>query len=149
MLTVPLSEKYVKKLFSHRTDIEDALNRLDNLTQEEVQMAAAQVLNATHAVDDTGRVRGVADIALNVDNRVAGIDDQVKAVDDKLVRQDLRRWLSPPDPSTNHNIASNAHHKGTATWFFEGSTYKEWKSTASESLLWVHGKRVHLPHSAA
>ena len=112
-------------------------------------MAAAQVLNATHAVDDTGRVRGVADIALNVDNRVAGIDDQVKAVDDKLVRQDLRRWLSPPDPSTNHNIASNAHHKGTATWFFEGSTYKEWKSTASESLLWVHGKRVHLPHSAA
>ena len=156
VLTEPFSEKYIKKLFSYRTDIEDALKRLDNLTQEEVQMAAAQVLNATQAVDDTGRVRGVADIALNVDNRVAvidervaGVDDQVKAVDDKLVRQDLRRWLSPPDPSTNHNIASNAHHRGTATWFFEGSTYKEWKSTASESLLWVHGKRVHIPHSAA
>ena len=142
MLTEPFSEKYVKKLFSHRTDIEDALKRLDNLTQAEAQMAAAQVLKATHAVDDTGRVRDVADIALSV-------DDQVKAVDDKLVRQDLRRWLLPPDPSTNHNIASNAHHKGTATWFFEGSMYKEWKSTASESLLWVHGKRVHLPHSAA
>jgi hypothetical protein len=58
------------------------------------------------------------------------------------LRQDLRRWLSPTDPSTSQNIACNAHHKGTATWFFEGRTYKEWKSTGSESLLWVHGKRT-------
>jgi len=61
------------------------------------------------------------------------------------LRQDLRRWLSPPDPSKNHNIACNAHHKGTATWFFEGRTYQEWKSTGSESLLWIHGKRVPVP----
>ena len=65
------------------------------------------------------------------------------------LRQDLHRWLSPPDPSTNHNIACNAHHKGTATWFFEGSTYKEWKSTSSEPLLWVHGKRAPLSYSTA
>ena len=64
------------------------------------------------------------------------------------LRQDLHRWLAPPDPSTNHNIACNAHHKGTATWFFEGSTYKDWKSTGSESLLWIHGKRALLFHSA-
>ena len=61
------------------------------------------------------------------------------------LRQDLRRWLSPPDPSTNHNIACNTHHKGTTTWFFEGETYKDWKSTGSESLLWIHGKRVPRP----
>ena len=58
------------------------------------------------------------------------------------LRQDLRRWLSPSDPSINHNISCNAHHKGTASWFFEGSVYKEWKSTDSDSLLWLHGKRV-------
>ena len=34
------------------------------------------------------------------------------------LRQDIRRWLSPPDPSTNNNIASSASHKGTAEWFF-------------------------------
>ena len=61
------------------------------------------------------------------------------------LRQDLRRWLSPSDPSTNHNIACNARHKGTATWFFEGRTYKEWKSTGSEPLLWIYGKRVPSP----
>jgi len=43
-------------------------------------MAAAQVLKATHTVDDTGRVEGVADIALSVDNRVASVGDQVQGV---------------------------------------------------------------------
>jgi hypothetical protein len=78
------SEKYLKKQFGNGTDIEDALKILDILTQEEAQMAAAQVLKATHTVDDTGRVRGVADIALSVDNRVAGVGDQVQGVDDKV-----------------------------------------------------------------
>ncbi len=65
------------------------------------------------------------------------------------LQQDLRTWLLPPDPSTNHNIACNVHHKGTATWFFEGRTYNEWNSMGSEALLWIHGKRVPLSHSAA
>jgi len=47
-------------------------------------MAAAQVLKATHTVDDTGRVRGVADIALSVDNRVAGVGDQVQGIGDQV-----------------------------------------------------------------
>ena len=83
-MTEPFSEKYLKKLFGNGTDIEDALKRLDILTQQEAQMAAAQVLKATHTVDDTDRVRGVADIALSVDNRVAGVGDQVQAVGDKV-----------------------------------------------------------------
>jgi len=31
-----------------------------------------------------------------------------------------------PDPSINHNIASKAHHDGTAQWFFQGSIFKKW-----------------------
>src|SRR5713226_1456915 len=86
-LTERFSEKYLKKLFRNTdkwTDIEDGLKRLDRLTQEEAGMAAAQVLKATHAVDDAGRVRGVADIALNADNRVAGVGDQVQGVSDQV-----------------------------------------------------------------
>lgn len=60
------------------------VKRLDDLTQEEAQMAAAQGLKAVHAVDDTGRVRGVADIALGVNNRVAVISDQVQVVSDQV-----------------------------------------------------------------
>ena len=70
-MTEPSSEKCLKKVFGNKSDIEDSLKKLDDLTKEEVQMAAAQVLKSTHAFDDTGRVRGVADIALSVDNKVA------------------------------------------------------------------------------
>jgi hypothetical protein len=62
------------------TDVEDRLKKLDRLTQEEAEMAAAQVLKATHTVDDAGRVRGVADIALSVGNQVHGVSDQVQGV---------------------------------------------------------------------
>ena len=45
------SEKFFKKL-AGRKDIEDALKRLDRLTQEEAQMAAAQILNIAHTIDN-------------------------------------------------------------------------------------------------
>ena len=59
-------------------------------------------------------------------------------------REKLQNWLSPPDPSTNHNIARKVHHKGTTSWFFQGSIFKQWKSSP---LLWVHGKRMSLSPS--
>jgi len=61
------------------------------------------------------------------------------------LQESTHKWLSPPDPSTNHNIAISTHHKKTATWFFEGRTYQEWKSTGS--LFWVHRKRLSCPLS--
>jgi hypothetical protein len=57
-LTEIFSEKYLKKLVG-MTDIEDALKRLDKLTQEEARMATAQVLRVVHTVDD--RVKAVDD----------------------------------------------------------------------------------------
>jgi hypothetical protein len=65
-----LSEKYLKKLIG-KTEIEDALKRLDKLTNEEVRMVTAEVLDATHTVDD--RVVRVHDRVARVDERVAGV----------------------------------------------------------------------------
>jgi hypothetical protein len=45
------SEKYGKRLIG-KTDMEDALKKLDRLTQEEARMTIAENLRATHAVDD-------------------------------------------------------------------------------------------------
>jgi hypothetical protein len=61
-------------------------------------------------------------------------------ISENQLRENIHKWLSPPDPSTNHNIACGTHHKKTATWFFQGSIFQEWKSTGS--LLWIHGKRA-------
>jgi chromosome segregation ATPase len=71
-----------------KTDMEDALKRLDKLTQEEARMASAENLKATHAVDE--RVRGVANTAITIDNRVAGVDTRVANVNDNVVGVDDR-----------------------------------------------------------
>ena len=57
-------------------------------------------------------------------------------------KQLLKTWLSPVDPSTNHNIAQKAQQEGSAVWLYEGSVVIDWK--ASSSLLWIHGKRAFL-----
>ncbi|KAH9059671.1 hypothetical protein EDB87DRAFT_754228 [Lactarius vividus] len=45
------AKKYLKKLVG-RTDIEDALTRLDKLTQEKARMAIAQILKVAYRVED-------------------------------------------------------------------------------------------------
>ena len=56
----------------------------------------------------------------------------------KRIVYDLQGWLSPPDPSTNHNTACGAQQEKTAMWIFSENIYKEWES--SGSLLWIHGQ---------
>jgi hypothetical protein len=56
------------------------------------------------------------------------------------LQEKIQKWLSPPDPSINHNAACEAHHIGTAAWFLEDAVYNEWKTAGS--LLWMHGKRT-------
>ena len=78
----------MKKL-AGRTDIEDALGRLDRLMQDEVGMTAAQGLKATHEVDDKvqaieGTVHAVDDKVKTVEGKVQGVDDRVRDVDDKI-----------------------------------------------------------------
>ena len=81
LLAERCSEKYAKKLIG-RTDIEDALKRLDKLTQEEAWMGIAQNLKATHTVGES--VRGVADKVVVIDDRVADVGDSVARVDDRV-----------------------------------------------------------------
>jgi hypothetical protein len=64
----------------------------------------------------------------------------VAVAGDKL-QQDIRNWLSPPDPWKNHNSARESRHEGTGMWFVRGSALSEWKASGPSSLLWIHGKR--------
>jgi hypothetical protein len=61
-------------------------------------------------------------------------------ISDVQLRRDIQHWLSPPNPSTNHNTFWSARHQGTAAWLFENEVFIRWKMTGS--LLWIHGKRV-------
>ena len=83
--TFPLAdrdlEKYLKRLIGRR-DLEDALMRLDRLTQEEGWMATAQVLKVAHRVE--GGVNAVGEQVMGVDVRVKEVDDKVDVAIEKV-----------------------------------------------------------------
>ena len=74
-------------------DLEDALKKLDRLTQEEARMALAEMLSITHHVRDEvrivdGKVERVENkvevVGDKVGDRVEGVGDKVEEVGDKV-----------------------------------------------------------------
>jgi hypothetical protein len=79
-------EKYLKKLIG-RKDVDDALHRLDQLTQEEARMAATEVLKITRGID--GKVQGVDH---KVGSAITG--ELFLELVSASVLSILRRWVS-------------------------------------------------------
>uniref|UniRef100_A0A0D2YDA8 NACHT domain-containing protein n=1 Tax=Fusarium oxysporum (strain Fo5176) TaxID=660025 RepID=A0A0D2YDA8_FUSOF len=50
----------------------------------------------------------------------------------------IERWLSPPDYSTNANLARKRRHPGTGTWLLNSPAFQEWK-LGSRRHLWFYG----------
>ncbi|KAH9024693.1 hypothetical protein EDB85DRAFT_2292506 [Lactarius pseudohatsudake] len=121
--------KTILKKLAGMNDIEDALQRLRKLEQGELLTVITQVSRDTSGLkDDATETKGmVKEIVQRMDTR-----------EWEQFLRNLRRWLSPPDPSTNYNIGLRDLHEETTTWFLEGRIFQEWHSTGS--LLWIHGK---------
>ena len=74
-------------------DLEDALKKLDRLTQEEARLALAELLRITHNVRDEvqivdGKVERVEnkveDVGNKVGDKVDGVGEKVEEVGDKV-----------------------------------------------------------------
>ena len=143
MLTERRSEKYMKKL-TGRTEIEDALKKLDNLTQEEARMAAAQNLKATHTVDE--RVKGVANAVMTIDNRVAGVDDQLQQTANDVDQVKRSSSNFNPDHGLTHPFREPTTREHSQMAFPTGSLYEPqyrmWYSSQERSNLVL--SRQHL-----
>ncbi|KDN72344.1 hypothetical protein CSUB01_00027 [Colletotrichum sublineola] len=50
----------------------------------------------------------------------------------------IKRWLQPPDPSTNANHARKLRHEGTGMWLLEHPVFQSW-CTGSRRYSWLHG----------
>ena len=66
------TEKFLRKL-AGLADLEDALKKLDRLTQEEARMANAEVLRITNSIRDGVKI---------VDGKVEEVGDKVQVVID-------------------------------------------------------------------
>ena len=151
-------ELFFKKLFE-KNEVEAALQKLDQLTQDEARMAVAQTLGVAHGLKEgTQHLHDFIDffqVFVVLDGELSTrllflyspfrFRDRRHLAGNQLQR-DVRQWLSPPDPSTNHDFVWKAHHTGTASWFFKSHVLTEWKKTGS--FLWIHGKRMIFNPSA-
>ena len=82
------AEKFFRKL-AGMADLEEALKKLDRLTQEEARMANAEVLRITQSIRDgvkvvDGKVEEVGDKVEGVGDKVEGVGDKVEDVGDKV-----------------------------------------------------------------
>ena len=116
------SEKYGKKLI-HKSDMGNALKKLDKLTQEEALMISAENLKATYTVGEM-----VKEVRRSSSANLTHIGyETLYITSENQLRDNVHKWLSPPDPSINHNIACGTHEKKLSTWFIEGNIHQEWK----------------------
>ncbi len=129
-------EKYLKVLIG-RKDVEDALRRLDKLTQEEARMAAAEVLKITRSLEDNvknvaDKVQGVDGTIQGVDNKVQGVDDRVKGVDDRVkvvcdkvdIVVEGELWLSQPPIPTDPFLVQQRDQSSDSTGGKSSQRYK-------------------------
>ena len=133
------------------------------LKQEEVDRAItllnsfAEAIDRGLAIDNNEVVRGIDSTTKTINSTTKQIlistesaeaqqkqreklrqDEEERQKAAKL-REDILDWLSYPDPSKIHNIASRARTSTeTGRWFLDGSSFRLFTETP-QSVLWLHG----------
>jgi hypothetical protein len=132
---VKVVEKRVQDVSGDVQGIGDKIQAVD----DKVQVVGSNVQDIIHSTHDDSEIKGASDKRSSSSNiRALHLEGSGIFTGDRL-RDSLLRWLSPPDTSTNHNMARKVHHRGTTQWFLQGNVFNEWKT--SDSVLWIHGKR--------
>ncbi|KIK60096.1 hypothetical protein GYMLUDRAFT_612140 [Collybiopsis luxurians FD-317 M1] len=102
-------------------EVQEALQRLDKLTNRESLMKIAEIHNKVY------------DIGTKVDN----IETKIVVMQ---MDEQSKKWLSPPDVYQHHYTIYKEQHKGTGAWLFKpNSKFSQWKQGKS-SFLWIYGK---------
>ena len=101
------TEKFVKRI-AGRTDVEDALQRLDVLTKEESLMTAARNLEVTHRVD--ANVMATQELTHHVDAKVTTIEEAIHDVDgDVKETKELTRDVRDNVVTIDDNVKVTRH----------------------------------------
>ncbi|KAI0266185.1 hypothetical protein BC834DRAFT_145600 [Gloeopeniophorella convolvens] len=134
---------FVKKLLGFRK-VEDVVKRLERLTLEESRMSTTHILLIVHTLleNSKGVKTDTEASAATLEDALASVQQVVNSMNNinrNQLFQECTKWLSPPDPSSNHAAKREQRHEGSADWFIHGDKFSEWKVSDGSS-LWLHGK---------
>ena len=101
------TEKFLKRI-AGRTDVEDALQRLDLLTKEECLMTATRNLEVTHRVDVN--VIATQELTRHVDDKVTTIEEVIHDVDGNVKEtKELTRGVRDNVVTIDDNVKVTRH----------------------------------------
>ncbi|KAH7020836.1 ankyrin repeat-containing domain protein [Microdochium trichocladiopsis] len=87
----------------------------------------------------------LAEALASVDEKLDFFSSSVRNVEcsiEKILvqkhRDNIAKWLKPPDVSSNFNRAISLRHPGTGRGLLRGRAYQRWR-TVPKSFLWLHG----------
>ncbi|KAI0026802.1 hypothetical protein K488DRAFT_75064 [Vararia minispora EC-137] len=103
------------------TEVKNVLAELDDLTKEESLATAATTLVV------------VQEIRVDVQDTRRDVGTMFNYQVDK----DIRDWLDPPDPSSNHEKSRDLRQRDTCTWFLDAD-FEKWKAL-NNGFYWVNG----------
>ncbi|KAI9847491.1 MAG: hypothetical protein M1837_002392 [Sclerophora amabilis] len=88
--------------------------------------------------DLNGHVQSISANVRKVGTDVDSISKRVQSVHLDQSQQNIIRWLSRTDPSSNHFLACKKHEPKTGDWFLQGPDLAKWKRSPN-SLMWLYG----------
>ncbi len=68
----------------------------------------------------------------------AGIASLKPLLEQVKLKEDIKRWLNAPGPSSNFNTTVKKRELGTGEWFITGSSYLQ-SLRCTNMFLWLHG----------
>ncbi|KAI9729156.1 MAG: hypothetical protein M1834_007063 [Cirrosporium novae-zelandiae] len=98
--------------------------------------ASAYAKELLHIIQP-GQVHGM-ELAARLTESINEIKGNIKRMEQEKKKEDIYRWLSPPDPESNYPKALKTRKSGTGTWFIQSQEFEDWKLKKSP-FLWLHG----------
>ena len=80
-------------------------------------------------------------LAREINNHVTDVKERLQNLQlqqNEALRHEIFKWLSPIDPSENHNDACSKHEPSTGGWLIESKAFQSWIDDEDE-VLWLHG----------
>ncbi|KAL2202471.1 hypothetical protein CC79DRAFT_1313249 [Sarocladium strictum] len=93
------------------------------------KVASEQSMKLSEISRDTQEIKSLA----------AETKDYVAELANRSQVNDVREWLSPPDPSTDFHEALKQRHANTGKWFLQSKKYQDWRTT-SHAFLWLYAR---------
>ena len=131
-LSWPLKKDEAERTVLTMRTFSEAIDRALSIDTNEV---VRQTENRVRRIEFSMETRGVQQ-KREKESREE-LENRQKAESDK---RRIMEWLSHPDPVEYHNVACRARNDAVRTgrWFFDGSSYHQFKETP-RSVLWLHG----------